>query len=113
MLARDAPVWVARGPVAGDPDRCVPGQHQRLVAHLVGGVTAGIDPDRPLQASAMAARQGMGLCARSPEPEQDLARDRRLAGPAQGEVADADHRNARIEGPAAGDPPGGGGRPEP
>ncbi len=45
----------AGGAVAGDPDGLVLGQHDRLVAHLGGGVAGGIDPQRAGQGAAMAA----------------------------------------------------------
>ena len=83
------------GPVARHP--------QRLVAHLGGDVPRWIDPRRAWQASAVAPGEDVGgepLCG---QPLGQRAHHRRLAGSAKGEVADTDHRDARIHGTAAGD----------
>ncbi len=103
----------ACGAVARDPCGEGLGQHQGLVADIAGGVDEGIDPHRVAQPPAVAPRERVGLDAPVGQPAQDLGRYGRLAGAAQGEVADADHRDAGVEPSAPGDPPRGGGGPNP
>ena len=71
-----------------------PRQQQRLVAHGGGRMPRRIDPHRPGQASAIAARQEIRTFVRGEEEASDLERCRRFAGAADGEVAQANHRHA-------------------
>jgi hypothetical protein len=99
--------------VARHPHRKVLGQHQRLVADVGGGVARRVDPDRALQLAAIAARQAVGRDAALGQGQQQLADDRRLARPAHGEIADADHRRADDARRGAGDAAAGGVGPDP
>ena len=106
------------GASPGEAVACDPGgralrEHQGFVADVGGGVAEGIDPHRPLEPAAIAARQGVGLDAGGAEQAQDFAGDRGLAGPADGQIADGDDRYAEIDGRGAGDAPRGSGGPEP
>ena len=85
-----------RGAVAPDPDGRECREEQRLVADLGGAVPALVDPHRPRQAPAVAARDDMHRHAARPQPLDDRDRRRGLAGAAGGQVADADHRHAEA-----------------
>ena len=87
----------ADGPIAGDPDGKVTGQHQRLVADVIGGVMGWIYTLWAFQTPSVTARQLSGLDPQGREARHDFAHHRGLAGPAHCQIADADHRQARIE----------------
>jgi len=71
------------------------GQHQGLVAHVTGGVAAGVDAQGPLQPATVAARQHVGRPAQGDEAAADREHQRRLAAAARDQVADADHPDGR------------------
>ena len=96
-----------------DPHREVLGQHQWLVADVGGGVASGIDLRRPFQLAAIAARQAVSRDAALGQGQQQFADNRRLARPAHGDVADADHRRADDRGRGARDALARGVRPQP
>ena len=84
--------------VAGDQRRRGAGEQQRLVADVAGHVGLGIHPVGPRQAPAVAARQRHRLVARRLQALAQMDDERRLAGAAGREIADADDRQPRAVG---------------
>ena len=81
--------------VAGDDRGSGPGQQQRLVADLRRTMPRGIDDQRPGEAPAIAAAEEGGGSADLAQGSGECQGRRRLAGPAEGEVADAQDRAGR------------------
>ena len=73
-------------------------QEQRLVADLAGAVMGGVDPIGTLEAAAVPACQRDGRLAFFRERGAHVQDERRLAGAAGGEIADADDRHPRSIG---------------
>ena len=94
------------GPVARHPDRREGGEQQRLVAHLGGPVPPLLDPHRPRQAAAVAARDHLHRHAARLQPLDQRDDRGRLAGAAGGQVADADHRHPQPHAGGRHPPPG-------
>ena len=69
-------------------------QQQRLVADLGRTMPGGIDRERTGKLAAIAAAEERGPLAGRHEHAGDRKRGRRLAGAADGQIADADHRHA-------------------
>jgi len=79
--------------VARDDGRSETSQQQRFVADLRGVVDRRIDAHRAGKPSAVAAAEEEWPLARREEEMGDRKRSRRLAGAADGEVAEANHRH--------------------
>ncbi len=86
-----------RDPVGTHHGRRRRGEQHRLVPDVGRGVARRIDPKRPFGRAAIAARHVSRLEAASPGDAGERDRGRRLAGAADDEIADADHRHRRPE----------------
>ncbi len=87
----------AVGAITRDHDRHRAGQHQRLVADIIGAVPRGIDPDRAAQPSAITAAEHDRRLAEIAQQLGQRQHRRRLAGAADVIIADADHGNAGLK----------------
>ena len=81
----------ARRAIMGDDGGGDAGEQQRLVADIGGGLR--VDPHRPGEPSAIAAREKERAVACPDENMRDSDGGRRLAAAADGEVADAQDRH--------------------
>ena len=106
----------ARCPVPGHPDsdaRQGGRQHQGLITHVTGRMVGGVDLHRACQRPAIAPGQDGGPASGLRQPPCQGCDHGGLADSAEGKVADADHRNARVDRPSAGEPAGARSRPDP
>jgi hypothetical protein len=69
---------------------------QRLVADVLSRIACDIDPVWPREAPTVAARQDRRTRTDRVEMRCEQSCQRRLAGPTGREIADADHRQARV-----------------
>ena len=84
-----------RGAVPGHDRRRGAGEEKGLVADLRGAVPLRVDPERAGERAAVAAGEKGGPFTHGGEKRGDRQGRRRLARPAHGEVADANHRQRR------------------
>ncbi len=84
----------AGGTVACNDGRREPGEQQRLVADIGGSVLRWVDPHRARERAAVAAAEHNRPPSGPGQNLRDRNRRRRLAGAAQGQVADTDDGDA-------------------
>jgi hypothetical protein len=87
--------------VARDDGRRRACEQQRLVADLVRGVRVRLDSLRPGDAAAITAGEEEYVFAGRGQHLRDGDGGRRLAGAAEGEIADADDRHAGADAPVS------------